>query len=79
MIKGMWRVERDVLHFVKRRRGPVEVLEIKFNLDHPLDLINEAINRLIIKGHVCEVGNGQECLSLISNEELCSNLSGMWI
>lgn len=71
MIKGMWRVERDVLHFVKRRRGPVEILDIKFNLDHPLYSINEAINRLILRGYVCTVGKNQECLSLQSKEEPC--------
>jgi hypothetical protein len=71
MIKGMWRVERDVLHFVKRRRGPVEILDIKFNLDHPLDSINEAIVRLIQNGYVCAVGKSQEFLSLLPKEEPC--------
>jgi hypothetical protein len=69
MIKGMWRVERDVLHFVKRRRGPVEILDIKFNLDHPLDSISEAIKRLVLRGYVCAVGRNQEFLSLLSKEE----------
>lgn len=71
MIKGMWRVERDVLHFIKRRRGPVEILDIKFNLDHPIDSINLAINRLIRKGHVCLFENSQEYLSLLPKEEFC--------
>ena len=71
MIKGMWRVERDVLHFVKRRRGPVEILDIKFNLDHPLVSINEAIKRLILGGYVYAVGSKQEHLSLLSREEPC--------
>ncbi len=58
----------EILRFLDKEKGAVDVLKVQFNVDQPLDMVNLGIGWLIREGRICVLGDEEKYLALLPKE-----------